>query len=107
MAYGNGRGALAEFDKDIDRRFAEYACRQQKLLDDFHVEVEVFTRAQAKLESGLVKVNEDLNSAIAVNDKRYAQRSAADQERDSKGSCRGVGAPGRRGRGSIGQRSFF
>ena len=84
VAYGNGRGALAEFDKDIDRRFAEYACRQQKLLDDFHVEVEVFTRAQEKLESGLVKVNEDLNSAIAVNDKRYAQRSAADQERDSK-----------------------
>ena len=84
MAYGNGRGALAEFDKDIDRRFAEFACRQQKLLDDFHVEVEVFTRAQEKLESGLVKVNEDLNSAIAVNDKRYAQRSAADQERDSK-----------------------
>ena len=39
MAYGNGRGALAEFDKDIDRRFAEFACRQQKLLDDFHVEV--------------------------------------------------------------------
>ena len=84
VAYGNGRGALAEFDKDIDRRFAEYACRQQKLLDDFHVEVEVFTRAQEKLESGLVKVNDDLNSAIAVNDKRYAQRSAADQERDSK-----------------------
>ena len=84
VAYGNGRGALAEFDKDIDRRFAEFACRQQKLLDDFHVEVEVFTRAQEKLESGLVKVNEDLNSAIAVNDKRYAQRSAADQERDSK-----------------------
>ena len=84
MAYGNGRGALAEFDKDIDRRFAEFACRQQKLLDDFHVEVEVFTRAQEKLESGLVKVNEDLNAAIAVNDKRYAQRSAADQERDSK-----------------------
>ena len=84
MAYGNGRGALADFDKDIDRRFAEFACRQQKLLDDFHVEVEVFTRAQEKLESGLVKVNEDLNSAIAVNDKRYAQRSAADQERDSK-----------------------
>ena len=84
MAYGNGRGALAEFDKDIDRRFAEFACRQQKLLDDFHVEVEVFTRAQEKLESGLLKVNEDLNSAIAVNDKRYAQRSAADQERDSK-----------------------
>ena len=44
----------------------------------------MFTRAQEKLENGLVKVNEDLNSAIAVNDKRYAQRSAADQERDSK-----------------------
>ena len=84
MAYGNGRGALAEFDKDIDRSFAEYACRQQKLLDDFHVEVEVFTRAQEKLESGLVKVNEDLNRMTSINDKRYAQRSAADQERDSK-----------------------
>jgi hypothetical protein len=84
MAYGNGRGALAEFDKDIDRRFAEFACRQQKLLDDFHVEVEVFTRAQEKLESGLVKVNEDLNRMTSINDKRYAQRSAADQERDSK-----------------------
>ena len=83
-AYGNGRGALAEFDKDIDRRFAEYACRQQKLLDDFHVEVEVFTRAQEKLESGLVKVNEDLTRITSINDKRYAQRSAADQERDSK-----------------------
>ncbi|CAH0363866.1 unnamed protein product [Pelagomonas calceolata] len=84
LAYGNGRGALAEFDKDIDRRFAEFACRQQKLLDDFHVEVEVFTRAQEKLENGLVKVNEDLNRMTSINDKRYAQRSAADQERDSK-----------------------
>jgi hypothetical protein len=84
VAYGNGRGALAEFDKDIDRRFAEYACRQQKLLDDFHVEVEVFTRAQAKLESGLVKVNEDLNRITSINDKRYAQRSDEDLKRDSK-----------------------
>jgi len=81
---GEWRDALENFEDDVDKRFAEYAVRQQKLLDDFHVEVEVFTATQVKTKGQVERVQTDLDRVASVNEARWSALDTTNASRDGK-----------------------